>query len=30
MAVKTSYRHARENLASLWDEEEDSREAAGC
>ncbi len=28
MAVKTSYRHARENLASLWDEVEDSREAA--
>ncbi len=28
MAVKTSYSHARENLASLWDEVEDSREAA--
>ena len=28
MAVKTSYSHARENLATLWDEVEDSREAA--
>lgn len=28
MAVKTSYSHARENLATLWDEIEDSREAA--
>lgn len=28
MAVKTSYSHARENLASLWDAVEDSREAA--
>lgn len=28
MAVKTSYSHARENLASLWDQVEDSREAA--
>lgn len=28
MAVKTSYSHARENLASLWDEVEGSREAA--
>ena len=28
MAIKTSYSHARENLASLWDEVEDSREAA--
>jgi antitoxin YefM len=28
MAVKTSYSHARKNLASLWDEIEDSREAA--
>jgi len=28
MAVKTSYSHARENLASLWNEVEDSREAA--
>ncbi len=28
MTVKTSYSHARENLASLWDEVEDSREAA--
>jgi hypothetical protein len=27
MAVKTSYSHARENLATLWDEIEDSREA---
>ena len=24
MAVKTSYSHARENLATLWDEVEDS------
>ena len=28
MATKTSYSYARENLASLWDEVEDSREAA--
>jgi antitoxin YefM len=28
MATKVSYSHARENLASLWDEVEDSREAA--
>ena len=28
MATKTSYSHARENFASLWDEVEDSREAA--
>jgi antitoxin YefM len=28
MAVKTSYSNARENLATLWDEVEDSREAA--
>ncbi len=28
MAMKTSYSHARENLASLWDQVEDSREAA--
>ncbi len=28
MAVKTNYSHARENLAALWDEVEDSREAA--
>ncbi len=28
MAVKVSYSHARENLATLWDEVEDSREAA--
>jgi len=28
MTVKTSYSHARENLASLWNEVEDSREAA--
>lgn len=28
MAVKTSYSHARENLASLWDEVESSREPA--
>lgn len=28
MTVKTSYSHARENLASLWDQVEDSREAA--
>ena len=28
MAIKTSYSHARENLATLWDEIEDSREAA--
>jgi len=28
MAAKTSYSHARENLATLWDEVEDSREAA--
>ena len=28
MTVKTTYSNARENLASLWDEVEDSREAA--
>lgn len=28
MAVKTTYSNARENLAALWDEVEDSREAA--
>ncbi len=28
MAVKTTYSNARENLATLWDEVEDSREAA--
>ena len=28
MAIKTSYSHARENLASLWDEVESSREPA--
>lgn len=28
MTVKTSYSAARENLATLWDEVEDSREAA--
>lgn len=28
MAVRISYSHARENLASLWDEVEDSREPA--
>lgn len=28
MATKTSYSHARQNLARLWDEVEDSREAA--
>lgn len=28
MTVKTSYSHARDNLATLWDEVEDSREAA--
>jgi antitoxin YefM len=28
MATKRSYSHARQNLASLWDEVEDSREAA--
>lgn len=28
MAIKTSYSNARENLATLWDEVEDSREAA--
>ena len=28
MPTKTTYSHARENLASLWDEVEDSREAA--
>ena len=27
MATKTSYSYAREHLASLWDEVEDSREA---
>jgi antitoxin YefM len=28
MSVKTTYSNARENLASLWDEVENSREAA--
>jgi antitoxin YefM len=28
MTVKTSYSHARDNLATIWDEVEDSREAA--
>jgi antitoxin YefM len=28
MAVKVSYSHARDNLADLWNEVEDSREAA--
>jgi antitoxin YefM len=28
MTVKTSYSHARENLATLWDQVEESREAA--
>jgi antitoxin YefM len=28
MVVKSSYSHARANLATLWDEVEDSREAA--
>ncbi len=28
MPVKTSYSHARANLATLWDQVEDSREAA--
>ena len=28
MTTKTSYSHARENLATLWDTVEDSREAA--
>ncbi|MGH7461055.1 MAG: type II toxin-antitoxin system Phd/YefM family antitoxin [Longimicrobiales bacterium] len=28
MAIKTSYSQARENLASLWDEVESSREPA--
>lgn len=28
MTVKTSYSHARENFATLWDQVEDSREAA--
>lgn len=28
MSVKTTYSHARENLATLWDQVEDSREAA--
>ena len=28
MATRTSYSHAREHMASLWDEVEDSREAA--
>jgi antitoxin YefM len=28
VAVKVSYSHARDNLADLWDEVEDSREAA--
>lgn len=28
MAIETTYSHARENFAALWDEVEDSREAA--
>lgn len=28
MALKVSYSHARDNLADLWDQVEDSREAA--
>jgi antitoxin YefM len=28
MSTKTSYSHARQNLAKLWDKIEDSREAA--
>lgn len=28
MALKVSYSHARDNLADVWDEVEDSREAA--
>jgi antitoxin YefM len=28
MPVKVSYSHARDNLAALWDEVEDSRDAA--
>ncbi|HEY4100291.1 MAG TPA: type II toxin-antitoxin system Phd/YefM family antitoxin [Gemmatimonadales bacterium] len=28
MSIKTTYSNARENLASLWDEVENSREAA--
>ncbi len=28
MATKRSYSHARQNLAKLWDEVEDSRQAA--
>lgn len=28
MAVRTSYSHARENFAAIWDEVEDSREPA--
>ena len=28
MPLKVSYSHARDNLATLWDEVEDSREAA--
>lgn len=28
MAIRTSYSHARNNLAKLWDEVEDSRAAA--
>ena len=28
MSIKTSYSHARENLASIWDEVESSREVA--
>jgi len=28
MPVKTTYSHARDNLASIWDEVEESREAA--
>jgi len=28
MPIKVTYSHARDNLAALWDEVEDSREAA--
>ncbi len=28
MALKVSYSHARDNLAAVWDQVEDSREAA--
>ena len=28
MATRTSYSHARQNLAKVWDQVEDSREAA--